>query len=513
MRALYPYYIHSNYDLFQQAMPIQFETAQVQKFMNILSQDIASNISRLTQLEMSFYNMLDFKVSDPDAGFSAFVGSIKEAAEHNKQEDNDLYTIQSLIDIASNSKDFVDNWTNLLLVELQKMNVDSNNFDTIAKSCLKNTFKQLATNTLPDDRASHINQMINKIIDSTNVQFKVINADTLLKGGSGASGAIRNLRGGLGEIARGSAELILNRAVQGITSYNTGQLKYIDNGVPKELGADLVLEYKLPGKNGQTYQIGFQIKSYDISKKYYNKIIRIAGFNASESGKSGWLNAFARMENEGIINDPQFDALTYALSNGLWFQESGSYSKVNGKSRAVEKIKMTTNTALMNTLKQIFGMLSVRTATRDLNKMITPDGSVIGTVQLTKEDDKRNTIKNVNIPAVFWVISNNNFFPTRWILRDLQEWLKDFTQHSFSPVNLKIKYTGEPMSSPQSLFNQKVAAVGGSLKRPPEYTKSIKSVGDREGAKIAQGIQITADMAIIRSQLENIVGLGGLFRA
>lgn len=513
MRALYPYYIHTNYDLFQQATPVQFKSAQIQKFIGLLTNDIQQNIARLANLEMSFYRMLKFEVGDPDAGFAAFVGSIKDAAKVNEQEHNTLYAMQTLIDIATNSRDFMDEWIELLSTQIAKSATDAAtaDFDAIAKQCLEKAFKQLARRVFQYDKISNIDGVITDIINQTDVHFKTINISDIAAGGSLASGAVRNLRGGLGEIARSTAELVFNRAVQGITVYNTGQVKYIDNGVPKEVGADLVMEFQLPGKKGQTYQVGFQIKSYDLSRNYYNKIIRIGGFKASERNKSGWLNAFDRLENEEIITEKQFDALTYVLSNGLWFQESGDYSKGSGGKRSVTKIKMKTNEQFMSTLKSIFGMLSVRTMTRDLNVMITPDGSSMGTVQLVKEDGTKNTIINVNIPTVFWIISNNNFFPTRWVLRDLLAWLKSFSQQSFSPVNLKIKYTGEGMTAPNVLFQQKVAAVG-TLERPPKYTKPIKTVGDAEGAKIAQGIQITADMAIIRSQLENIVGLGGLFR-
>lgn len=507
MAKLAPYYVHSNYDLWESQSIKQFEAAKVSKLIDDLKKELNNNINRLYNLEMMFYRSLGMEITDADDGFNQLLPFL--TGEKGQQEINAGTVWNTLYNHFYNDNQFYIDWANKIISKVnQNPQVD---LSIQCKRALREQLYALARTIYSGEDLKKANVIISQSVrKNNNVQFKLPTLENFQSGEVDIKGLVQNLMGGVGEIkslnqlsqvAADIGQKYIEKTFDEYSVSNTGQLTFKNNGKSKELSADIVFEFIV--KDQKIEQIGWQIKNYNLSKEGYKKKIKIASYKTEN-----WLKSYNDLTQDDFMTKEQFDAITYALVNYLWFKNYGDLSHRSKKNLEPQKRAVNRNyIEVVKYIKQIFGMLSISNAIKDLNKTITPEGDIIGTVNLVSNGKQ----KAMNIPAVFWSISGKGFFPTRWVLNNIILWLDDLKSKTFTPLQISIKYTGEAkISTPWELLISKSEATKNGLKRPPRYSAGVVSAGNKVGEALAQSIQIEQNLAILKNQINQISGLSGL---
>ena len=506
MAKLAPYYVHSNYDLWESQSVKQFEAAKVSKLIDDLKKELNNNINRLYNLEMMFYNNLGITSGNADDRFNQLLPFL--TGEKGQQEINAGTVWNTLYNHFYNDNQFYIDWANKII---SKVNQNPQvGLSIQCKRALKEQLYALAKTIYDTKDLEKVNTIIIDSIESSTVVFKLPTLENFQSGNIDMKGIVQNLMGGLGEIkslnqlsqvAEDIGSEYIKNTFSNYSITNTGQLTFKNNGKSKELSADIVFEFI--AKNQKVKQFGWQIKNYNLSKEGYKKKIKIASYKTEN-----WLKSYNDLTQDGFMTKEQFDAITYTLVNYLWFKNYGDLSHRSKKNLEPQKRAVNRNyIEVVKYIKQIFGMLSISNAIKDLNKTITPEGDIIGTVNLVSNGKQ----KAMNIPAVFWSISGKGFFPTRWVLNNIILWLDDLKSKTFTPLQISIKYTGEAkISTPWELLISKSEATKNGLKRPPRYSAGVVSAGNKVGEALAQSIQIEQNLAILKNQINQISGLSGL---
>lgn len=506
MPKLYPYYTHSRLDHFRMASKSDLGNAQqITALIDKLNHKIEANKRRLSALESAFYTHIGIKQGSLDDKFRAFIGGRNDRLKNQGGTLSREQILNIIINYIEMGRDGKGGKTLLGSLGTSGTWVDAI-YQILGTQDLTQLSQQELTETAKKALEQALGPIINDLFDNpqdrsnaTAVVQSIIqgNQQFQLK-----SAEYRNMRGAFGEIVEGGQirEMITNSlrdqvidAARGAFT-STGQMTY--GKQKKEMSADLVYEFTTAA--GKNVQVGWQIKSYNLNSSTARRRLTLANFTRK------WAGAEAEMVADHLMSHTQYEVLTYALINYHWFNKFGEIKRDNNTIKVVKFRQRPT--AIIESMKRVFGALALKNVTQDLDQMVNSNGTLNGSVQLSKTDGLYEaTEKNVNIPPVFWSVSGQIFFPTRWLLEDIQKWMVNLAQQQFTPLYINVSYTGTPAyGDPLSLYQAKAKAAG-KLGYPFYTNRALMQVGNRQGQSIYEGIKVQQDFAMLRNQLEAIM--------
>lgn len=506
MAKLYPYYVHSDIENFKTQGINLHSVAKVEVAINRISNKLLKQQKALLAQENSFYTSIGI-MSRGDEGFSTFIKQMYDYRDSVKNTIDGI--LWQLTDYVNTSDEFYRNIEEDCRAEIKRL---INNENMIKEEALQKGIRTIIKNRLSDycrkkylaDTRQIALKVIDKILGNTQVQFK--------------SSEYRNVRGGIGELFTGGnlLDVAINIAKKNgiedqIVNVMTGQQKNIKG---QDVSSDMMV--LIQNSLGEIIsQTTWQIKNYKLTtgetgKEKVKKNLRLGGFEDTK-----WDTIGESLLEEKFVSKAQYQWLTYAIANYTWFTKVGTITKTNGRLNAGSgKVKIARATrqqmgeplsSIIEDMRRIVAALSVQKMIQGLDDLGNLGVGSNGTVTLQKEDGTQTKV--VNIPPIFWVISNSKFFPTRWIIKDLLTWLQDLKTQTFSPLYISIKL-GEPLTESTSEFwYKKKVAAGGRLIRNGGYIDTgLLTVGQTQGQNIINTMTVTQKISVILSQLDAIFG-------
>ena len=490
MAYLAPYYVHSKFSNFEENSESGTKSFTfVSSLMNKLKYEIRQAIKTLDSKERSFYNRIGIQGADIDACFQSFLNAIKNN-KTNFKEDSKEFIRQTIINAINDLKYEEQN-------EL---------FDRLAERVNEST-KNLNQITPADIKRIYIDEFT-KILKSKleNIDDDKMIKDILNRKYTFSEGKLtrRVARGAYGEIVEGGNIIDSITEIAGnniIDAIQTGQVKSTRQGRKgQEIGADYIIQYR-DNDTGKLTQVGLQIKSYNLKSSGYSRVIKLGGFYTDN-----WSATKEQLTKANIMTPDQWNALTYALVNRIWFHKVGSYDITSDGSRAMVLTKKSTNpTELLKKVDDILRLLSVS----NIVDGITTSGNSGGTVQLSKITNDTQEV-SVNIPAVFWAVSSTYFFPTRWVLQGLLKNIEGDINSLFVATRTSTLQESEDLKLPTAweFWKSKGKAVNWKFIHGEYRNNKLLKVGNTQGEAIANGLKVGQAINLYRKQLNAIINSG-----
>ena len=496
MAKLYPYYVHSNIANFQNMGGIMTADVNANAAVKGLKKFLNEKIQTLLSMENSFYAAVGF-TGTGDNGYKSFLAQIKKAKL--KQADDDTAILIVLSDYVTHQDEngaFYNGLVNACLATYnqlitQKVDPAPAVQQAVKQEMEKRLLAYAQTKWTDPTTLARAQGVIKNIMSNTQVSFTAIDYS--------------NLRGGIGEILYTPeiANILADAIDPNVGFFNVGQKL---NAKGQQLSSDAILA--ITDNLGKiTAEVTWQIKNYNLAAKSNAKTIRFTGLETNK-----WPGLKGEIVEEGLLSSDQFDWMTYALVNYTWFNKAGSVDSWWTIHREGHKVSFAKNSKnnrasdeVMNILdqaKRILGVLALRKVTEGLNEIAFTNGGTGGSVTLSTIN---GTNKIVNIPPVYWNISNTYFFPTRWILRSVVKWLDQLETQVFSPMYLQVTLGKPAYSTPSVFYNAKRAAVGHFIKGGDYSNAGLRGVGDTQGAAIANSMRVNQKVAIIKNQINQIL--------
>lgn len=505
MAYLAPYYVHSKFSNFEENTGSRTKSLQyISLLLSDLKREITKYINALEHQELSFYNKIDI-YGKPDECYESFINILQNSKKNAKTEKESIRRIIINTINTLSQKDQNDLFNQLIVdVSNSKYDLDSLTPNQIKKIYI-NILSSILYNKLKGYKTQYPN-LLNIIKDILNSKYTFTKAELT---------NIKNVRGAYGELVGGEdlADIIRNYAKDNIIDMiQTGQIK--TNRLNREgqsLGSDYVIQF-IDNDTQRLNQVGLQIKEYNLYSSSYSNVIKLSGFNSEN-----WPGTKDLFTKNNLMNVNQWNALTYALINRIWFTNVGSYDIGEDGKRAMKKITGSSNpTELLQKVDSILRLLTVTNITEGLVDTVSGYNSG-GVVKLSKIDSSTTSV-NINIPAVFWAISSTYFFPTRWILQGLLSSLEEdsnalFVSNRYNTLKLK-KNAQLPYNDAWPFWKAKGEAVNWNFIHGSYTSSRLLSVGNTQGEAIANSIKVSQSINIYRKRLEQIINtkIGNLIR-
>lgn len=497
MAKLYPYYVHSNIGNFQNMGGAMTTDVNANAAVKGLKKFLKEKIQTLLRMENSFYAAIGL-TGTGDNGYKSLLAQIKRAKQKQSSDDTSILIVLSdYITHQDENGPFYSGLVNACMTaynQLITQNVDPTKAvqQAVKKEMEQRLLAFAKTNWNDPTTLARAQGVIKNVISNTQVTFSAID--------------YRNLRGGIGEILYTSeignifADFLDPSRV---TASNIGQKL---NTKGQQLSSDAVLA--ITNNLGKIIaEVTWQIKNYDLAAKSNAKTVRFTGLETTK-----WPGLKDEIVEEGLLSSDQFDWMTYALVNYTWFNKAGSIDSWKTADRQGHKVSFAKNSKnnrasdevmeILDQAKRVLGVLALRKVTQGINDISFTDGGTDGSVTLSTIN---GTNKVVNIPPVYWNISNTYFFPTRWILRSVVKWLDQLETQVFSPMYLQVTLGKPVYSTPANFYNAKRSAVGHFIKGGDYSNVGLRGVGDTQGAAIANTMRVNQKVAIIKNQIDQIL--------
>lgn len=494
MAYLAPYYVHSKFSNFEENSESGTENFNsVADLINKLKNEIIQSIRILGAKERNFYNKIGIQGTDIDACFQSFLGAIKNS-KADFEEDDEKYIRQKIIGFINSLKYEQQNRFFYKLAE--KVNKSTKNLSQITSDDIKRIYV--------DEFTKILMRRLKNVKSKGNIE--TIIRDILNRKYTFSEGKLttRTARGAYGEIVEGGNIIDSITEIAGdniIDAIQTGQIKSTRQGRKgQEISADYVIQYK-DNDTDELTQVGFQIKSYNLDSSGYSRVIKLGGFNTSN-----WSKTKEQLVNSNIMSVDQWNALTYALVNRIWFHKVGSYDITSDGSRAMVLTKKSTNpTELLKKVDDILRLLSVS----NIIDGIVTNGNSGGTVQLSKITNDTEKV-SVNIPAVFWAVSSTYFFPTRWVLQGLLKNIEGDINSLFVATRTSTLQESKDLELPTAwnFWKSKGEAVNWNFIHGEYSNTKLLDVGNAQGQAIANGLKVGQAINLYRKQLNAIINSG-----
>lgn len=507
MAKLYPYYVHSDIENFKMQGMNLHTVAKVEVAINRITAKLLKQQEKLLAQENNFYASIGITSRDDD-GFSTFIKQMYEYRDSMKNATDAI--LWQLTDYINTNDDFYKNIEKDCKAEVERLIKNENMIkeDALQKgirTIIKNRLSTYCLKYSADTRQIALG-VIDKVLGNTQVEFK--------------SSEYRNVRGGVGELFTGHnlLDVAINIAKKNgiedqIINVMTGQQTNIKG---QDVSSDMMI---LIGNSLDNIisQTSWQIKNYKLTvgekgNERIKKNLRLGGFEDAK-----WDSIGKSLSEEKFLSKEQYKWLTYAIANYTWFSKVGTIVKTNGRlnkgsgkvkiARATHKQMGESLSSIIEDMRRIIAALSVKKMIQGLDDFNNLHVGSDGIVTLQKADGTQTKV--VNIPPIFWVISNSKFFPTRWIIRDLLAWLQDLKTQTFTPLyaSIKIEQSFTDTASASEFWYRKKIAAGGRLIRNGGYTNAgLLAVGKAQGQDIIDAITITQKVSVILSQLDAIFG-------
>lgn len=496
MAKLYPYYVHSNISNFQRMGGQMTADVNANAAVKGLKKFLNNQIQVLLRMENSFYAALGFTGAG-DNGYRSFLAQIRKAKQKDKSDATAI--LIALSDYISHQNEDSDFYSGLVDACINTYNQivgqEQTKTDAIQKAVKQEMEKKLlafAKDNWPDPITyTKAQGIIGKVISKTKVTFSAIDYS--------------NLRGGIGEILYSEeiANIFADALNANITVTNVGQKL---NAKGQQLSTDAILGIK--NDLGQIItEVTWQIKNYNLDANSNARTVRFTGLETKN-----WPGLKDDIVEEELLSPEQFDWMTYALVNYTWFNKAGSVDSwwtIHRKGHKVSFAKNSKNNRasdevmeILDQVKRVLGVLALRKIVQGLDDISFTNGGTGGSITLVTVN---GSTKIVNVPPVYWNISNTYFFPTRWILRSVIKWLDKLETQVFSPMYLQVTL-GQPIyTTPAAFYNKKRETVG-HFRSDGDYTDiGLRQVGDSQGEAIANSMRINQKIALIRNQVEKIL--------
>ena len=497
MAYLAPYYVHSKFSNFEENSESGTENFNsVADLINKLKNEIIQSIKILETKERNFYNRIGITNSDIDACFQSFLGEINK--KQRKIEEGSKEFIKQAIISVINESEYEDQ--NRLFDKLaERVNKSAKKLDQITANDIKRIYIDEFTKILKPKLAKKKGIKNNKNLDRTIKE--ILNSKYTFTEGQLTK---RVARGAYGEIVEGGNIIDTITEIAGdniIDALQTGQIKSTRQGRKgQEISADYVIQYR-DNDTGELTQVGLQIKSYNLKSSGYSRVIKLGGFNTNN-----WSATKEQFSKANIMTPNQWNALTYALVNRIWFHKIGSYDITSDGSRAMVLTKKSTNpTELLKKVDDILRLLSVS----NIIDGITTNGNSGGTVQLSKITNDTEEV-SVNIPAVFWAVSSTYFFPTRWVLKGLLKNIEGDINSLFVATRTSTLQESKNLKLPTAweFWKSKGEAVNWNFIHGEYSNTKLLDVGNTQGQAIANGLKVGQAINLYRKQLNAIINSG-----
>ena len=490
MAYLAPYYVHSKFSNFKENSESGTKSFTfVSSLMNKLKYEIDQAIKTLDSKERSFYNRIGIQGADIDACFQSFLNAIKNN-KTNFKEDSKEFIRQTIINAINNLK--YEEQNELFDRLSERVNESTKNLNQITPADIKRIYIDEFTNILK--------------LKLENIEDDKTIKDILNRKYTFSEGKLtrRVARGAYGEIVEGGNIIDSITEIAGnniIDAIQTGQVKSTRQGRKgQEIGADYIIQYR-DNDTGKLAQVGLQIKSYNLKSSGYSRVIKLGGFNTDN-----WSATKEQFTKANIMTPDQWNALTYALVNRIWFHKVGSYDITSDGSRAMVLTKKSTNpTELLEKVDTILRLLSVS----NIVDGITTSGNSGGTVKLSKITNDTQEV-SVNIPAVFWAVSSTYFFPTRWVLKGLLKNIEGDINSLFVATRTSTLQESEDLKLPTAweFWKSKGKAVNWKFIHGEYRNNKLLKVGNTQGEAIANGLKVGQAINLYRKQLNAIINSG-----
>lgn len=490
MAYLAPYYVHSKFSNFKENSESGTKSFTfVSSLMNKLKYEIDQAIKTLDSKERSFYNRIGIQGADIDACFQSFLNAIKNN-KTNFKEDSKEFIRQTIINAINNLK--YEEQNELFDRLSERVNESTKNLNQITPADIKRIYIDEFTNILK--------------LKLENIEDDKTIKDILNRKYTFSEGKLtrRVARGAYGEIVEGGNIIDSITEIAGnniIDAIQTGQVKSTRQGRKgQEIGADYIIQYR-DNDTGKLAQVGLQIKSYNLKSSGYSRVIKLGGFNTDN-----WSATKEQLTKANIMTPNQWNALTYALVNRIWFHKVGSYDITSDGSRAMVLTKKSTNpTELLEKVDTILRLLSVS----NIVDGITTSGNSGGTVKLSKITNDTQEV-SVNIPAVFWAVSSTYFFPTRWVLKGLLKNIEGDINSLFVATRTSTLQESEDLKLPTAweFWKSKGKAVNWKFIHGEYRNNKLLKVGNAQGQAIANGLKVGQAINLYRKQLNAIINSG-----
>lgn len=496
MAKLYPYYVHSNISNFQQMGGQMTADVNANAAVKGLKKFLNEKIQTLLSIENSFYAAIGL-TGTGDNGYKSFLAQIKKAKL--KQADDEATILIVLSDYITHQDEngaFYNGLVDACLTAYnqlitQKVDPSPAVQQAVKQEMEKRLLAYAQTKWTDPTTRVRAEGVIKDIMSNTQVSFTAIDYS--------------NLRGGIGEILY-TPEIgnILADAIDPNVSFsNIGQKL---NAKGQQLSSDAILTIT-NNLNQIVTEVTWQLKNYNLAAKSNAKTIRFTGLETTK-----WPGLKDEIVEEGLLSSDQFDWMTYALVNYTWFNKAGSVDSwwtIHRQGRKVSFAKNSKNNrasdevmGILDQAKRVLGVLALRKIVQGLDDISFTDGGTGGSITLSTINGAN---KIVNIPPVYWNISNTYFFPTRWILRSVIKWLDQLETQVFSPMYLQVTLGKPVYSTPANFYNAKRSAVGHFIKGGDYSNVGLRGVGDAQGAAIANSMRVNQKIAIIKNQINQIL--------
>ena len=490
MAYLAPYYVHSKFSNFEENSESGTKSFTfVSSLMNKLKYEINQAIKTLDSKERSFYNRIGIQGADIDACFQSFLNAIKNN-KTNFKEDSKEFIRQTIINAINNLK--YEDQNELFDRLAERVNESTKNLNQITPADIKRIYIDEFTEILKSKLEN---------IDDDKMIKDILNRKYTFSEGKLTR---RVARGAYGEIVEGGNIIDSITEIAGnniIDAIQTGQVKSTRQGRKgQEIGADYIIQYR-DNDTGKLAQVGLQIKSYNLKSSGYSRVIKLGGFNTNN-----WSATKEQFNKANIMTPNQWNALTYALVNRIWFHKVGSYDITSDGSRAMVLTKKSTNpTELLKKVDTILRLLSVS----NIVDGITTSGNSGGTVKLSKITNDTQEV-SVNIPAVFWAVSSTYFFPTRWVLQGLLKNIEGDINSLFVATRTSTLQESEDLELPTAweFWKSKGKAVNWKFIHGEYRNSKLLKVGNTQGQAIANGLKVGQAINLYRKQLNAIINSG-----
>lgn len=490
MAYLAPYYVHSKFSNFEENSESRTKSFNLtSSLMNKLKSEIYQAIKTLESKERNFYNKIDIQGTDIDACFQSFLNAIKNN-KTNFKEDSKESIRQTIINTINNLK--YEEQNELFNRLAERVNESTKNLNQITSADIKRIYIDEFTEILKPKLENIKNDKTIK--DILNRKYTFTEGELTR----------RVARGAYGEIVEGGNIIDTITEIAGdniIDALQTGQIKSTRQGRKgQEISADYVIQYR-DNDTGKLTQVGLQIKSYNLKSSGYSRVIKLGGFNTNN-----WSATKDQFTEANIMSPNQWNALTYALVNRIWFHKIGSYDITSDGSRAMVITKKSTNpTELLQKVDTILRLLSVS----NIIDGITTTGNSGGTVKLSKITNDTQEVL-VNIPAVFWAVSSTYFFPTRWVLKGLLDNIEGDINSLFVATRTSTLQESKNLKLPTAweFWKSKGEAVNWNFIHGEYSNTKLLDVGNTQGEAIASGLKVGQAINLYRKQLNAIINSG-----
>lgn len=490
MAYLAPYYVHSKFSNFEENSESGTKSFTfVSSLINKLKYEIRQAIKTLDSKERSFYNRIGIQGADIDACFQSFLNAIKNNKTNFKKGSKE-YIRQTIINAINDLK--YEEQNELFDRLAERVNESTKNLNQITPADIKRIYIDEFTKILKPKLEN---------IDNDKMIKDILNRKYTFTEGKLTR---RVARGAYGEIVEGGSIIDSITEIAGnniIDAIQTGQVKGTRQGRKgQEISADYVIQYR-DNDTGKLTQVGLQIKSYNLKSSGYSRVIKLGGFNTDN-----WSATKDQFIKADIMTPNQWNALTYALVNRIWFHKVGSYDITSDGSRAMVLTKKSTNpTELLQKVDTILRLLSVS----NIIDGITTNGNSGGIVQLSKITNDTEEV-SVNIPAVFWAVSSTYFFPTRWVLQGLLKNIEGDINSLFVATRTSTLQESEDLKLPTAweFWKNKGKAVNWKFIHGEYRNNKLLKVGNTQGQAIANGLKVGQAINLYRKQLNAIINSG-----